>query len=142
MSETKLKKDKILISACLLGVPCRWHGKKLYMSSFVKKYEVDKDIEWIRVCPEELGGLKTPRKPVKRRQGRVFETCEEKENRKNVTGPERTEEFLKGALKVLQIARDNNIEKAILCKYSPSCDKNGITGKLLNENGIFIINTF
>lgn len=133
----------ILISACLLGIPCRWHGKKLYLSSFVRKYQKQNpSIKIIPVCPEMLGGLPTPRPPVKRLKGKVYETCAEKINRKNITGKDVTKCFIKGAEKTLKIALKNNIKLAILCNWSPSCDKSGITGKLLLANNIKVINTW
>lgn len=133
----------ILVSRCLLGEPCRWHGKKLSKSSFVRKYEQEhpEDI-LIPVCPEVLGGLTVPRPPVKRKKGRVFTTCENKEERKNVTGEDVTDFFIKGAEETLSICKENKCKKAILCLWSPSCDKNGVTGKLLTKHGIEIINTF
>ena len=137
------KKINVMVSKCLLGISCRWHGKKLYKSSFVKKYEFqNKNIELIPVCPETLAGLSVPRPPVKRKNGKIFETCPDKKNRKNVTGKDVTEIFLIGAEKTLKIAKKNNVKTAIFCKYSPSCDINGKTGKLLADNGIKIINTW
>lgn len=133
----------ILISKCLIGEPCRWHGKKQSVSTFVRRYlEQHPDAKLIPVCPEVLGGLSVPRPPVKRRKGRVFTTCEDKSMRKYVTGDDVTEQFLAGAKKTLSICKRNKCEIAIMCKWSPSCDVNGITGKLLAENGIAIINTF
>lgn len=141
-----MKKKKIIVSKCLLGFPCRWHGKAVSKSSFVKKFEKENpNIELIAVCPEELGGLPTPRPPVKRYprgSGHVVETAPEKENRKYVTGKDVTEFFVAGAEKTLEIAKKEKIKTAILTKWSPSCDKTGITGKLLLKNKIDIINTF
>ncbi len=138
-----MNKEKILVSACLLGRPCRWHGRIVPRSSYIKKFMRDNpEIKLIPVCPEELGGLPTPRSPVKRRGRRVYETCPEKENRRYVTGEEVTDAFTDGAKKTLRLARKNKVLRAILCKWSPSCDREGITGRLLAENGIKIINTF
>ena len=134
-------KENILVSACLLGQRCRWHGK-VSKSSFLKKNCIEENYNIIPVCPEMLGGLTVPRNPVKRVKGHVFETCADKSQRKLVTGIERTKEFNLGAEKTLGIAKKNNVKRAILCKYSPSCDYSGITGKLLRENNIEIINTF
>ena len=134
---------KILVSSCLIGERCRWHGKKSGISSFIKKYvKQNKEVELIPVCPEMLGGLPCPRPPVKRRQGRVWETCEDKKMRKFVTGRELTEEYQNGAIKALEIAKKNNCKTAIMCNFSPSCDKEGITGKLLIAQGLDVINTF
>lgn len=134
---------KILVSACLLAVPCRWHGKKTYYSSFIKKYlKENPHVVIVPACPETLGGLPVPRPAVKRLNGKVFETCADKTNRKNVTGKDVTKYFAKGAKETLLIALENNIDLAILCKWSPSCDISGITGKLLIKNNIEVINTW
>jgi len=136
-------KQPVLISACLLGENCRWHGRKVYPSSFVRKYlATHPEVEVIPVCPEELGGLPTPRPPVKRRRGRVFETCADKAKRPQVTGKDVTAAFVAGAEATLAIAQKQGCRFAILCQWSPSCDLNGITGRLLSQNGIRIKNTF
>jgi len=133
----------VLVSACLLNEPCRWHGKQAGYSSFIKRYCMDNpEVVLVPVCPELLGGLSVPRQPCKRRKQRVWETCAEKTNRKNVTGIERTAEFMAGAKKVLRIARRKKCSLVILCKYSPSCDATGLTGRLLISSGIRVINTF
>ena len=137
------KTQYVLVSACLLNEPCRWHGRRAGYSSFVKRYCMDNpDVVLIPVCPELLGGLSVPRQPCKRRKQRVWETCPEKSNRKNVTGIERTAEFMTGAKKTLQIVRRKGCKLAILCKYSPSCDATGLTGRLLLDSGIEVLNTF
>jgi uncharacterized protein YbbK (DUF523 family) len=135
--------ENVLVSACLLGEPCRWHGEKQAMSSFVKRYIAhNPDVQLVPVCPEVLAGLPVPRPPVKRRKGKIYETCPEKENRKNVTGADVTEIFAHGAQLTLDIAKSHMCQKAILCKFSPSCDKAGVAGKLLSENGIEVVNVF
>jgi len=138
----KLIMKTYLVSACLLGVPCRWHGKKIISSNTKKLIKQNTLIQIIQVCPEVLGGLPVPRPPVKRIRGRVFETCPDKSSRKYVTGNEVTQYFRSGAAKTLEIAIRNNVELCILCSWSPSCDITGITGKLLAQNGFKIINTF
>ena len=134
--------EKVLISSCLLGVPCRWHGRAVKPSKFVRNIIENEKVELYPVCPELLGGLLVPRKPVKRKNGKVWETCADKENRKNVTGKDVTASFEKGSTETLKIALENEIKKAILCKWSPSCDKNGFTGRVLIENEIEVINTW
>ena len=60
--------DKLLVSACLLGTPCRYDGKSkadARVQALVGKYEI------VPVCPEQLGGLTTPRVPSERRGERV-----------------------------------------------------------------------
>lgn len=126
-------KEKVLVSACLYGVSCRWHGKKCYKSSTVRKLE--KNLELIPVCPEMLGGLPCPRLPVKIKNGRVYQTNHDR----SAFGLEVTDLFQAGAEEVLRIAAKQNIMKAYLFKLSPSCALNGITGKYLRANGIEVI---
>jgi len=133
----------VLVSACLLGIPCRWHGDKLRPSSYVRRWlREHPGAEIIPVCPEMAGGLPTPRPPVKRRKGHVYETHVKKILRKHITGRELTLEFHAGAQVALQVAMEHGCSEAILCKWSPSCDKTGITGKLLTRSGIKITNVF
>ena len=51
-------KEKILVSACLLGINCKYSGGNNYSEEVM---EFLKDYEIIPVCPEQLGGLPTPR---------------------------------------------------------------------------------
>jgi len=133
----------ILVSACLLGEPTRWHGRAVRPSGYVKKFIAENpDVKIIPVCPEQLGGLPTPRPPVKSRRGHIFETCAEKSRRDEVTGAEVTAAFERGARKTLAIARKHKCAFAILCAQSPSCARTGKTGRLLIENGIEVVNTF
>lgn len=131
-------KEKILISACLLGVPCRYDGKSKpceALESLCEKYE------WVPVCPEVLGGLPTPRLPCEIASDRVIRS----------DGADCTEPYRNGAKAALQIALDSGCKKAILKEKSPSCGKksrydgtfskklifqSGITAKLLTEHNI------
>ena len=59
---------KILISACLLGLPCRYDGTskpQLWVEELARRHEL------IPMCPEQMGGLPTPRNPSERRGDRV-----------------------------------------------------------------------
>ena len=129
---------KILVSACLLGVKCRYDGaEKLNeaVAALSKKHTL------IPFCPEIYGGLPTPRDPSEIRDGRVH-TC----NGKDVTA-----EYEKGAEAALKIARMLGCDAALLQDRSPSCgvgmihnglfdgglvEGNGVTAKLFTENGI------
>jgi len=132
----------ILVSACLLGIKCRYDGKS---KEYPAVLELLKSETLIPVCPEQLGGRPTPRIPVEIKNGRVVE-----EN-----GCDRTEEFVHGAEEALRIAKMYDCKKAILKAKSPSCgfgkiydgtfsktltDGNGISAQLLYDNGIEIIN--
>lgn len=131
----------ILVSACLAGFPCRYDGTSKTNEKIVQLVREGKAIP---VCPEQLGGLTTPRLPSEIRNGRVFSS----------EGRDVTPEFEKGAAAVLQIAKEYGCTKAILKARSPSCGKgqiydgtfsgklvdgNGKTTELLLENGIEVI---
>ncbi len=121
---------KYLVSACLVGVNCRYDGKNNLNPNIKKIYDRK---EAILVCPEQLGGLSTPRVPCERLKNKVIDR----------NGIDRTKEFYKGAKEALLIARKNNIMTAIMKKNSPSCGKGYIydgsfSGKLISGNGVCI----
>ena len=135
----------IIVSACLLGINCRWNGqnsleKKLF------KYLPD----LIPVCPEQLGGLTTPREPAQIQGGNGFDVLGGKALVKN-TFQDVTKEFLTGAQSVLRIAEIYKIRKAILKEGSPSCGINrihnnnsiihgmGVTAAILLQNGLIVV---
>ena len=99
---------KILVSACLLGINSRYCGGGCLneaVASLAKKHFL------IPVCPEQLGGLPTPREPDEIQNGRVYEK----------SGKDNTEEFTRGAQETLRIAELLGAEAAILKQNSPSC---------------------
>ena len=126
-----MEKQFALFSMCFLGVPCRYHGKSV--PSPAKFARLSKKYNLIPFCPEQLGGLPTPRPaaPLKNKKG--FQI-------KNVENQDVSKYFIKGAEIALQIARIYGCKKAFLCKGSPSCDKTGFTGELLRKAGIEVIN--
>ena len=131
----------VLISACLLGVRCRYDGQsKKYdgVERLVGKYNL------IPVCPEIMGGLQTPRAPAERVGDRVV--CDD--------GCDVTAQYQRGAQEVLRLARLFSCSLAILKANSPSCgskrvydgtfsrnlvDGMGVTAQLLSENNIRVI---
>ena len=132
----------VLVSACLLGIKCRYDGKSKPSKAVLTLAENE---ALIPVCPEQLGGRPTPRNAVEILNGRVIEP----------NGNDHTEEFKCGAYEVLKLAKITGCKKAILKSKSPSCgfgkiydgtfsgtltNGNGITAQLLYENGIEIIN--
>ncbi len=131
----------ILISACLMGINCRYNGK----SEIVKELEELKNkYNLIPVCPEIYGGLKTPRNPAERVNDKVLTN----------NGEDVTEGYAKGAEEILKLAKFYDCKYAILKERSPSCgfgriydgtfskttiDGNGVTADLLAKNGVKII---
>lgn len=135
------EKKTILVSACLLGEPCRFDGKSKPNQEVVALESV---CRLIPVCPECLGGLETPRSPSERRGGRVI----------NRLGEDVTSNFVRGAERALALAQENGCCLAILKERSPSCgcgkiydgsftgtliDGNGVTAELLLRHGIRVL---
>lgn len=132
--------ENILVSACLLGICCRYDGKGNPNESVLALLGRD-DVTLIPVCPEQLGGMSTPRTPSERLDDRVI----------NRAGEDVTDYFSKGADAALQIAQQCRCRYAILKERSPSCgcgriydgtfsgtltDGNGVTAELLLQAGI------
>lgn len=130
---------KLLVSACLLGVCCRYDGASKphpQISALAQKHTL------IPVCPEQLGGLPTPRPPAERRGDRV------------VTGQgDVTAQYCRGAEETLKLCRILGCRGAVLKERSPSCGRgeiydgtfrgtlvpgSGVTAQLLEENGIMV----
>jgi len=122
------KIEKILVSACLLGIKCRYDGKS---NENKKVLKLAKKKILIPVCPEILGGLPTPREPAEKRKNRVI----------TKSGKDVTKFFKKGAKEVLKIAKILKIKKAILKQRSPSCGSGQIydgtfLGRVIKGDGI------
>ena len=121
---------KIIVSACLLGLNCRYDGKNCLNE---KIRELSKKHTLIAVCPEQMGGLSTPREPS--------EIVDEKLI--NKAGIDVTKQYHKGALMAYDIAKLNDCRYAILKSKSPSCGKGMIydgsfSGQMTNGNGVTV----
>lgn len=131
---------KYLISACLLGCACRYDGK-------TKPHPLAQELARrglaVPVCPEQLGGLPTPRTPAERRGDRVV----------TADGRDVTAEYRRGAEEALAIAQLYGCTAAILKERSPSCGRgqvydgtftgtltagDGVAAALLAENGLIV----
>jgi uncharacterized protein YbbK (DUF523 family) len=118
----------IIVSACLLGVCCRYDAKAVpneSVSALREKHSL------IPVCPEQLGGLATPREPAEIIQGRVI----------TKSGADVTEAYQRGACEVYRLAGLFGCRCAVLKERSPSCGKGKIydgsfSGRLAEGNGI------
>ena len=131
----------ILVSACLLGCPCRYDGKSKPNDAVLALMEQH---TLIPICPEQMGGLATPRVPAERRGDGVF----------TETGGDVTAQYRRGAEEALRLAKLYGCTHAILKERSPSCgsgqiydgsfsrtlmDGDGVTAQLLKENGITVL---
>jgi len=141
----------ILVSACLAGINCRWDGGSCLDKKINNLVSQGKAIP---VCPEELGGLSTPRLPSEIWQGNGQGVIKNKTKVIDKEGKAVTVEFIKGAKKVLAIAKKKGIKRAVFKNKSAACGcgliydgtfsgklqkGDGITTALLKENGIEVI---
>ena len=131
---------KIIVSGCLLGCDCRYKGDNCKCNELL---ELAENHTLIPVCPEQLGGLSTPRDPAEIVGEKVISNH----------GKDVTYEYTKGAEMALYIAKVNNADAVVFKANSPSCGKgiiydgtftgnkkngNGIAAKLFLDNGFSI----
>ena len=132
----------ILVSACLLGAPCRYDGKSVPCAALAAA--AARGVRLVPFCPEIYGGLATPRMPAERRDGRVVTR----------DGRDVTAQYERGAREALRLCRLFRCEAAILKEKSPSCGSgrvydgtfsgvlaggDGVTAALLKANGVPVI---
>ena len=132
------EKEPLLISACLLGLSCRYDGKSVPAADVTA---LERYFTLVPVCPEIYGGLPTPRLPAERVGERVLR-CD---------GADVTEEYRRGARAALELCRLLHIRVACLKEKSPSCghgriydgthsgtltDGDGVTAELLLQAGV------
>ena len=142
---------KIVISACLIGEKCRYNGHDSKSEAVTNKFDVD---SLIQICPEQMGGLSTPRPAAEIVGGDGEAVLDGKAQVVTVDGEDRTEAFLAGAYRALEIAQAQGATHAILKSKSPSCgcgqiydgsftgnltDSDGVTAALLRRHGIEIM---
>lgn len=110
---------KVAVSACLLGVKCRYDGKAK-PSSAVETWLRDQGCEAVRICPEVAGGLPIPHPPHEIASGHAA-TAPEEAQVIDCNGVDHTAAFVKGARKTLARIRREGCEAVILKSKSPSC---------------------
>ena len=133
-------KPCVLVSACLLGVNCRYTGDGKRLDGLD---ELTRRAQLIPVCPEIYGGLPTPRTPAERRGTRVI----------NRDGADVTAQYERGAGEALKLARLFDVKCALLKERSPSCGSgevydgsfsgkrvagDGVTAELLKKAGVTV----
>ena len=144
----------IIVSACLLGENCKYSGGNNKSENVIKYLE---DKEYILVCPEQLGGLSTPRNPSEiitygNKDGNdVLSECTKVLSNKGI---DVTKNFIQGAEETLKIAKEHNAKTAILKAGSPSCGYKkiydgtflgnkiqgmGVTAAILNKENIALL---
>jgi len=108
----------ILVSACLVGMRCRYDGRHSLSSDLVRLLA---DEPWIAVCPEQLGGLSTPRIPAKLTGGDGADVLAGRARVITVQGCDVTEAYVRGAEIVLEVALRMSAKRVFLKDRSPSC---------------------
>lgn len=136
-------KEPLLVSACLLGVNCKYNGGNNSLPS-QPLAALEERYRLVPVCPERDGGLPTPRVPSERRGSGVF----------NREGEDVTAPFRRGAELALETAKARGCRVALLKERSPSCGAgaiydgsftgevipgDGITAELLRKNGLTLL---
>ncbi len=132
-------RQPIFISACLLGMPCRYDGGSKPLPDLVKL--INKNQIIIPFCPEIQGGLVIPRLPAEIIDGDGTMALKGKARVVNEKGEDYTEQFLNGAKAVLKMANDLKPKLIILKSKSPSCGMGKIydgsfSGSLKQGDGV------
>ncbi len=126
-----------IVSACLVGIDCRFDGESEFREELMLPF---KRGELIPVCPEQLGGLPTPRSPSRIVDGDGYNVLDGKTHVINQRNEDVTENFIRGAKETLKIARILNVKEAILERGSPSCGCHRLnyetSGGLMQGDGV------
>ena len=146
----EVRPQPVLVSACLAGRACRFDGSSNEASEVTRLVAEGRAI---LVCPEEDGGLGTPRPPAEIVGGDGHDVLEGRARVVTRDGQDVTEAYLEGARKALDAARAAGATKAILKARSPSCGKgaiydgsftrslgvgDGVTAALLSQAGLVV----
>ncbi len=141
-------KQPVLVSACLLGVRCRYDGGACSNPSI---RELARHVEVIPVCPEQLGGLPTPRPAVEIAAGSGDDVLAGESAVLDEQGRDLREAFLRGAAETLALAKLMGCRSAVLKERSPSCGVReivragerlpgrGVTAALLAREGVRVL---
>lgn len=127
----------ILVSACLVGIACRYDGETIDPRQCLAEL-ARRGAVWIPFCPEQLGGLPTPRPAASINNGDGEDVWNGESKVLTGTGADLTEQFLHGARQVLAIAEQQQASTVFLKARSPSCaatGRIGVTAALLARKG-------
>ncbi len=137
----------VLVSACLLGVCCRFDGKAKLSSEVARLAET---CCLVPICPEQLGGLPTPRSPAQISSGSGGDVLDGGARVLADDGSDVTGAYIRGAQEALRVGKILGAERAILTDKSPACGVNlvynnrvlvdgcGVTTALLIREGIAV----
>lgn len=148
MKQDPKEQTPILVSACLLGVNCRYDGESR-PHDLLRRFAMAGRV--LALCPEQLGGLSTPRRPAEIEGGAGREVLSNDAKILDDEGRDVTAEFIKGARQSLELAKLTGCYRAVLKERSPSCGVTrivsgesvlhgqGVTAALLSAEGFEII---
>jgi uncharacterized protein YbbK (DUF523 family) len=131
--------EKYLVSACLAGLCTRYDARIRPSAVCMKRLQ---GALWIPACPEQLGGLATPRTAADMVGGNGLDVLAGRARVITRTGQDVTGRFINGARQCLAIALAQEIKTACLKSNSPSCGltpQTGVTAALLQQHGIRVI---
>ncbi len=138
----------VLVSACLAGMLTRYNGTAALNEKLMQQLA---GVRWIPVCPEEAGGLPTPRPPADMVGGDGYAVLRGTAKVLAADGCDVTAAFVEGAHNVLSVARRFEVKVCYLKSHSPSCGPTpsqasaghmrgvGVCAALLMENGFKVI---
>jgi uncharacterized protein YbbK (DUF523 family) len=121
-----------IVSACLIGLCTRYDGR---IKENPACLEMLRDAIWIPVCPEQLGGLPTPREAADISGGNGDDVLTGRAKVMTKSGVDVSQAFIRGAAQALSIARSQPVRAVLLKANSPSCGRNGVTACLLRQHG-------
>lgn len=124
-----------LVSSCLMGLCTRYDGRAKPDGDCIRTLRKSC---WIPVCPEQLGGLPTPRERAILTGGDGHDVLAGRAAVITESGKDVTEQFIRGAGLVLQLAEMKGISTMVLKSRSPSCGLHGligVTAALLHSRG-------
>lgn len=127
-----------LVSACLVGLKTRYDGQVKSSAQCIKALS---GVVWLPLCPEQLGGLSTPREPADLVGGDGGEVLAGRARVVTRSGKDVTESFIRGAEQVLAVAKANRVAGVFLKAKSPSCGvtpQYGVTAALLVQHGFTV----
>lgn len=139
---------RVLVSECLLGVSCRYDGASRPCDHLAARL---RDVAFVPVCPEQLGGLPTPRPRQWLVGGDGRAVLAGRARVVNELGDDVTDHFLRGARETLRLARLYGVDLAYLKTRSPSCGHGvvdierrwtpgqGVTAAMLLDAGIRVV---
>ncbi len=108
----------IAVSACLMGINCRYNGSSAYNNEL---HELVKDQKIMLFCPEILGNLSTPRKPAEIVNGDGKNVVLGQADVMDECGKNVTREFVNGAAETMNLFKENDVSAVVLKDRSPSC---------------------